>query len=142
MPSRNQLKKMADIRLKEAKVLYNNNLYDGACYLAGYVVELALKARICKLLDIMDYPDSGEISKSFKIHNLDILLRLSGLEKIFNNAKLNNPQLHANWSIITTWNEQYRYNPIGTNQKNNTLQVINALEDQTNGIYKWIQKRW
>jgi len=67
MPTKIELKKLARTRLKEAKVLYQNGLYDGACYLAGYVIELALKARICKVLDLDDYPETGEISKSFKM---------------------------------------------------------------------------
>lgn len=46
MPSKNELKALSKTRLKEVKALYDNGLYDGASYLAGYVIELALKARI------------------------------------------------------------------------------------------------
>ena len=53
MPTRQELKKLAKIRLLEAKALFDKGLYDGACYLAGYVVALALKARICKVLVIL-----------------------------------------------------------------------------------------
>ena len=48
--SRNDLKKISKTRLKEAKTLCDNKLYDGAMYLYGYVIETALKARICKVL--------------------------------------------------------------------------------------------
>ncbi|MDG6028095.1 MAG: HEPN domain-containing protein [Candidatus Brocadia sp.] len=47
----------------EAKALFDKGLYDGSCYLAGYVIELALKARVCKILDMTDYPESGDISR-------------------------------------------------------------------------------
>jgi HEPN domain-containing protein len=142
MPTKIELREMAKTRLKEAKVLYDNGLYDGACYLAGYVIELALKARICKLLDINDYPPNGDISRAYKIHDLDQLLRLAGLENKFNTAKLANPNLLANWSLISLWNEQYRYRPIGTSIKVNTEHIINALEDSTDGVLTWIKSRW
>lgn len=46
MPTHEELKKLAKTRLIEAKALLDNELYDGARYLAGYVIELALKARV------------------------------------------------------------------------------------------------
>ncbi|RLC04104.1 MAG: hypothetical protein DRI57_28560 [Deltaproteobacteria bacterium] len=56
MPTRNELKELAKLRLKEAETLFNAGLYDGSAYLCGYVTEFALKARICKLLGIDEYP--------------------------------------------------------------------------------------
>lgn len=56
MPTRKELQDLAEIRLQEAKVLFEKEFYDGARYLAGYVIELALKARICKILDLDQYP--------------------------------------------------------------------------------------
>ena len=142
MPTRGESKQIARTRLKEAKALFDKRLYDGSCYLAGYVVELALKAKICKTLNIDEYPDSGEISRSFKTHNLDQLLKLSGLEKKLDKEKAKNPVLEVNWSLVTTWSEQLRYNPIGTSKRQNAIDMINALEDQNNGVFIWIKKRW
>ena len=142
MPTRRELKKIARTRLKEAKALFEKGLYDGSCYLAGYVVELALKAQICRTLNIDEYPDSGEFSRFFKTHNLDHLLKLSGLEKKFYEAKNQNPDLETNWSLVTTWSEQLRYNPIGTSNRQNTINLINALENRNHGVFTWIKKRW
>jgi len=86
MPTRTELKELANLRLKESKALYDRKLYDGACYLAIYVVELALKARICRLLEL-DYPDTGKLGTVYKTHNCDHLLKLSGLQKKFDDAK-------------------------------------------------------
>ncbi len=55
--------------------------YDGAVYLAGYTVELALKARICEVLNWSGYPaTSKEFDgyRSFRTHDLRVLLSLSG----------------------------------------------------------------
>jgi HEPN domain-containing protein len=142
MPSKTELKKLARTRLKEAKVLYDKGFYDGACYLAGYVIELALKARICKILDLDQYPESGEISKSFKIHKLDDLLKLAGLQKKFDTAKVAQPNLLTNWSITTKWSENFRYLPVGNSPKITAKDTIEALEDNTDGVFTWITKYW
>jgi hypothetical protein len=44
--SRSDFEKLMDLRLKEAKLLLDQKDWDGAYYLAGYVVEFALKIRI------------------------------------------------------------------------------------------------
>ena len=44
MPTRQELKALSELRLKEAEALFGSGLYDGTVYLAGYVIELALKA--------------------------------------------------------------------------------------------------
>ena len=45
-----ELRKIAKARLKDAEALLAAHRYDGAIYLCGYAVELALKARICQTL--------------------------------------------------------------------------------------------
>lgn len=142
MPTRQELKKLAKTRLLEAKALFDKGLYDGACYLAGYVIELALKARVCRILDIVDYPDSGEISRLFKTHKYDDLVKLSGLERKFEEAKKSNPSLLTNWSVVTKWSEEFRYRPVGTNPMKHVQEIINALENPKDGIFTWIKKRW
>lgn len=52
MTNPEEIKKLAFQRLKEAEILYKNEMYDGAFYLAGYSVELILKAKICERLGI------------------------------------------------------------------------------------------
>lgn len=141
MPTRQELKSLSRTRLKEVKVLFNNKLYDGAFYLAGYIIELALKARICKILD-MDYPDTGELSRSFKTHKLENLLKLGGLHGKFEQELSNNRDFQINWSLILSWSEEFRYYPTGTNTRNNVQDLINAIENPNNGILTWIKRKW
>lgn len=44
------LTRLARARLADARALLQAKRYDGAVYLGGYVVEMALKARICRTL--------------------------------------------------------------------------------------------
>ncbi len=101
---------MAQARLEDSKILLANDRYDGAGYICGYAVELALKARICDTLSWSGYPDTKkefENLLSFKTHNLDVLLSLSGREPAI---KQNN---FADWSIVCLWKPESRYSAVG-----------------------------
>lgn len=141
MPTRQELKRISQTRLKEVKALKQHRLYDGAKYLSGYIIETALKARICKLLDA-DYPETGEISRSYLTHKFDNLVKLGGLQRKLDQELNANLNFKTNWSIVTSWSETYRYKPIGTHTLNDIDDVINALEDQNDGVLTWIKRRW
>ena len=55
--NKRDLQALADAKIKEAQALYRSGRYDGACYLAGYAVECALKACIAKRTKKHDFPD-------------------------------------------------------------------------------------
>ena len=85
MISIGDLKNIAKARLIDAEALASCHRYEGAVYLCGYAVELGLKNRICKTLKWEGFPGSTKEFQgyqSFKTHNLDILLHLSGGEDI------------------------------------------------------------
>ena len=48
--TRAEFQQLAEQRLLEAKALLDQGKWDGAYYLAGYAVELALKACVIKML--------------------------------------------------------------------------------------------
>lgn len=83
MISREQLGRLAKARLTDAQVLYKAGRFDGAFYLCGYAIELALKARICRTLKWPEFPETNQEFRplqSFRTHDLAVLLRLSGRE--------------------------------------------------------------
>jgi HEPN domain-containing protein len=123
MIQRNELKKIARARLKDADILLASRRYDGAIYLCGYAIELALKARICRTLKWHGYPSTNSDFKkyqSFRTHDLDVLLHLTGLE-----IKIKTDFL-AEWSAVAQWNPAARYQPVGTAQKNDVNLMISA----------------
>ena len=140
-----ELKQLTQLRLKEANALCDKQLYDGSCYLAGYCIELALKAAICKRMGTPNFFDSikPETARAFKIHNLEELVTLAGLRTQFNLQINNNIQFQNNWSTIKitiNWSEQLRYQ-MGKNQLD-TQAMLSALTDTQNGILPWIKKHW
>jgi hypothetical protein len=144
-PNRLDLQKIARARLAEAKLLFKEGKYDGARYLAGYTIEVALKARICTLLDLNEYPPKIQKNESFKNHSIDALVVLAGLNNELDKKKFDDPIFATNWSIATNnqngWRETWRYE-IGSATKQNVLDLLNAISDRKHGIFTWIKSKW
>ena len=124
MISKPSLKALITRRLGDARVLLKNRRYPAAIYLAGYGVELALKYRICKLMQLSrGFPENKEefnwycqdARRSFlrqtitelreiRHHNLTGLLHFSG-EQI--NIETDLP---AEWNTVCSWRPEMRYN--------------------------------
>lgn len=138
MPTHKELRQLARLRLQEAQALYAAGFYDGCAYLAGYVVELALKARICRLLHVTNYP---EHIRDFRTHDLETLRLLSGLEARFNPG-LGDPALIANWGTVVVWKPIRRYWAPGTTTQVDAQDVLAALSQAPHGILTWISRRW
>jgi len=149
MKSPSDILLIAESRLKEANILYSNNMYDGAFYLAGYSVELTLKAKICERLGIPNIYDDGfsesikgigEFRKMLKTHNLHLLLIISGLKTVFDSDKANDKTLtNANSLLFNCWDEDVRYKPCGHKDGKDVEKLLTLLSG-SNGLLSWIQK--
>ena len=151
MTNPTEIRNLAKQRLNEAEILYQNGKYDGAFYLAGYSVELTLKAKICDRLGIPNLFDEtdastnsikgiGEIRKTLKTHNLFTLLIFSGLKNQFDSEKSTNIELaKANSLLFNAWDENARYKPCGHILDKDVEKLINLLS-QPNGILTWIEQ--
>ena len=109
------LTSLAKARLKDAQILLLAGRYDGAVYLCGYAVDVALKARIVKTLKWEEgFPESrGDFEglQSFKTHDLETLLFLSGWDA---RIKRTYP---GEWSKVSGWDPESRYErPGGVSQ--------------------------
>ena len=118
-------------------MLFDGRCYNGTVYLAGYVIELALKARICKLLDVQDYPETAALKSAFMVHKFDQLLFLAGLrDKLHKNE-----EVVANWSIIKPWVPELRYEPRSFSRVE-ALVTLRAVREPIKGVFPWIKKYW
>lgn len=98
--------------------------FDGAWYLCGYAVELALKARICRTLKWADFPESSQDFnglQSLKTHNLEILLRFSRVENKVKTRRM------AEWSKAVGWRPDRLYqNRLATAQQ--SAEMVKCVE--------------
>lgn len=125
MLSRRELKQIARARLKDAEVLFGAKRYDGASYLCGYAVEIALKAKVCETLKWKGFPSTkGEFGnyQSFKTHSLDVLLTLSGVEEKIKKRYL------TDWSVVAEWDPEARYKPIGKVSEGDSRLMIESTK--------------
>lgn len=136
---------LSETKFKAAECLLNDGHFDDAYYIAGYVIELLLKAKVCETLAIPDFFDFSSrkfqvknidsIYRSYKVHEYNQLLVLSGLYHEFQTEANSNPLFKAHWSIVSLWDENCRY-LTGKSQK----EVQNFLIS-VNEIASWIKKR-
>jgi HEPN domain-containing protein len=140
MPTRKELQALAKLRLKEAETLFAAGMYDGVAYLSGYVIELALKARICRLLNVDDYPTKGNYAKVYAVHDFDQLRFLAGLGSKID--VIATPNLFANWSLAAPWGPERRYAPKGTYSKKDAEDMLNAIRNKNDGLLTWIKRYW
>lgn len=125
--------------LESREFYFRSNEFSGAYYLAGYAVECALKACIAKQIQQYEFPDRKFILNSYT-HDLDKLLNTSGLKSELFNEIEENHELNANWSIVKDWNIEIRYDY--TISERRALDLIEAIDHNTNGILKWLRARW
>ena len=125
------IKEIVHARLQDADILLASGRYDGAIYLCGYAIELALKARICQTLKWSGYPQTNAEFKdylSFRTHDLNVLLHLTGREQKTRTDFL------AEWSAVARWNPAVRYQIIGTTTETNAQLMISAAKLLLEGI--------
>ncbi|WEK34474.1 MAG: hypothetical protein P0Y53_18460 [Candidatus Pseudobacter hemicellulosilyticus] len=139
MSTQAELDKLADEKLAAAECLAVAGHYDTAYYLAGYAIELLLKARICKILANPEFfrfeSMKQEAYKPFKTHDYEQLMVLAGIWKQFEKAMKADNWLEKKWKKIKTWNEGHRY------KQGKTVAEIKAFFEDIKTISIWIKKQ-
>lgn len=136
--TKSDLEKLALLLLEDAIFMLRANRCSSAYYLAGYSLELALKACIAKLIQPNAIPDKAFINAIY-VHKIDSLLGLSGLRPLFDADAKNDPQLAAHWAIANNWSEDSRYafwDPF------TAASLIQAIHDPDHGVFPWVKSHW
>lgn len=134
-----QLKYLSERRLEAAEILSNNDIYDIAYHDSGYVIELGLKAVICKTISQTVYPDN---QSKYRTHHFNTLVSLAGLDKELADKKATDRQFMKNWSIATKWSVGLRYQPGGKDVANITTSYLKAISSDKNGVLPWLKTHW
>lgn len=131
------------MRLDDATALLQAGRWSAAYYLAGYVVECALKSCVLRHLH-----DSGAIFADKKYltsladcwtHDLVKLLSLGGLTAAHGIEQGANQEFRDNWSLVKEWKETSRYEE---HSEAEARSLYGAVAQDPNGVLVWIQRHW
>lgn len=138
MLTKSDLEKLAQLRLDDAMLLMNAGRSSSAYYLAGYAVELALKACISKLFRPNAIPEKAFIDAVYT-HKLDQLLATAGLAIKFKDACAADHLLAAYWGVASQWRETSRYDlwdPMSA------ASLLQAIHEPNHGVFQWVKQHW
>ena len=146
MDSKAEIIEIADQKLSDGTLLVDNSCYTNGCYIAGYVLELYLKAKITQVENRDDLFKVANLSspqfEKYKTHNLYSLLKYAQLNRDLNNDRKNDKLLMPAWFYVTQqsnqsirWSEQMRYMPPAQVSESDAKQFIKAV----NKLVTWIK---
>jgi HEPN domain-containing protein len=136
--NRTDLQQLADLRIKEARILLNGASYPGAYYLAGYAIECALKACIARRTKENDFPDKDFVNRSWT-HDLEKLLIMAELKERLETDKKSNKDLNTFWAMVVNSEEGKRYELSVTLEEAKGL--CDAISDPASGVLQWLKKQ-
>ena len=106
--------------------------------MAGYCIECALKACIAKNINAHVIPDKAFVNNIYQ-HNLEALLKMSGLNRQMLIDSAGNSNLVASWNIVKVWKVDSRYE---FKSELEAREMYNSIVNRSNGILVWIQQYW
>lgn len=138
MLTKKDLQRLAEVRLEDSVFLLDANRSSAAYYLAGYAVELALKACIANLIQANAIPERAFVNAIYT-HKFDSLLSTAGLLPDFQRDTKNDREFAASWAIASKWSQESRYemwDPMSA------ASMIQAVHDPDHGVYRWVKAHW
>ena len=129
---------LSGVRLEEALALLDDGHWDGACYLAGYAVECALKACICKRSGEYDFPPK-DTNKTHYTHNLVELIQTAGLKNALAMQSGLDADFAQNWITVRDWGEQSRYKRW---PETAARALLVAITEPLHGVLAWVKLSW
>jgi hypothetical protein len=137
--NRSDFQELAELHLQHAKALLDAQLYSGAYYMCGYVVECGLKACICKKTNQFDFFPKPDVVRSAYTHKPATLIRAAGINEDIENERRKDKELDVNWALVEQWSEDSRYE---SHEEHEALDLYNAVADQDHGVLACIKRYW
>jgi hypothetical protein len=103
-----------------------------------YALEIYLKVRICKKLNLESLP------KEFEIHDLEGLMVLCGLFRRLNGKPLQGTKLRQNWDKVLRMSgilNDLRYLPAGNWASVQAQEFLDQLREPRHGVLTWLQRQ-
>lgn len=132
------LQKLAERKIESAAALAANKHWSNAYYLAGYSIEMALKAVISKQISADTIPEKNLINKVYT-HEINDLLGLAGLKIEHRDLVSKDSIFAANWAICSEWRPESRYQEKSPAEAH---YLLVAITHKKHGVLEWIKKYW
>jgi HEPN domain-containing protein len=132
------LQALAQEKLDDAVSLVTDHRWSNGYYLAGYAVELALKACIAKTFKADTIPDKDFVNATYS-HNFRNLVGTAGLSIDLRTKEQADANFAANWGVVSSWSPNARYARATQQQAEELLRAISAEDD---GVFAWIKAFW
>ena len=117
-------------------------MYDGCAYLSGYVVELALKACVCKSLGVNEYPENEPgLKQLFRTHDFNALELLAGLRSSVAEKRKASLQFDNNWALAISWKPEDRY-ALKLRNENDARAILESIRETPEGVLTWLEQQW
>jgi hypothetical protein len=135
---KNELVRLAEEKAADARLLLEHGRYSNAYYLAGYAVEIGLKAVIARQFQADTLPDKSFVNKVY-VHRLIDLIRLAGLDSEFEQLLREDYAFAKLWSVVAGWTEEARYAAV---EQTTATNMVDALLNHDSGILRWLRVHW
>jgi hypothetical protein len=136
MATTTELRTLAWARLKDAQILFAAKRYDTATSFCGYAVEMALKARICKMLGWVHFPETNKEFCQLTCFQVEKSLKSPRFQKLY----------HINPNDFCDFYQDYFQNPRFLKTHNlDTLLIFSGVADkiQNHFLLEWsIVEKW
>jgi len=138
--NRTQLQRLAEDRVRDAKILLDGGQWSGAYYLVGYAVEFALKSCVLARIEQTGaFFIEKDLQKDSWTHDFEKLIKTADLTSQRGKDIQANPALGQSWADAKDWSETARYDQKTEAQARNLYETV---VDPTNGVLEWIKKYW
>jgi HEPN domain-containing protein len=135
---RSDLQAYAQSKIDDAALLLANRRYSNAYYLAGYAVELGLKACIAAQVSAETLPDKSFVRNILQ-HDFRILIGLAGLAGALKDQEDRDASFATNWAIAAQWVPDARYEAF---DPMSAQLLVQAIGDPNSGVLQWIKTHW
>jgi hypothetical protein len=137
--NRSDFQELAELHLQHARALLDAQLYSGAYYMCGYVIECALKACICKNTSQFDFhPSPDDVRKAWSHGTKDLIASAKIKDKIDAERRADKV-LDVYWTVVAVWSVDSRYiKRIQTEAED----LYAAISDPLHGVFACIKRHW
>jgi HEPN domain-containing protein len=135
---RSDLRAIAQAKLDDAIILLRSGRYSNAYYLAGYSVEIGLKACIAAQISAETIPDKAFI-RNILNHQFRVLVGLAGLAGSLKDEEDKDQTFATNWALASQWEPDARYEAI---DPTSAQLLVQAIADPSSGVLQWIKAHW